>query len=443
MAAEAKSAAYAILARRLEGGVRMAAAAEITPELRLDRPIDLASRDFLLNKESWYPLIRDEAPVADGRISLMRLKLVSRYEDCRFVLTDERFVRNRARSLGKSKGSALPLPLPKSIAALSTSMIYEDDPQHRRHRNLVNQAFTARRVAAFEPRVESIAAELLDGLEGQTAATPGSEIDLLQSYATAVPMRVISELVGIRPEEAARMENGLTVLSKGLTGARILKTMLFDLRRVGRFVRELIERKRAEPGDDLLTALIEAEEDGDRLTTDELVAMVFLLIIAGLETTEHLITNGIRFWLESPDVRQRVEADEGRWTDAMEELVRLHGPVLGTKPVRPCEDVEIAGVPIERGTMVMPLLGAANRDPAVFDQPETFDETRSPNPHLGFGFGAHFCLGKQLALMETRVALRRLFERFPEARFARPPETLELANWPLWHRHIAMPVVLR
>ncbi|MCR9096597.1 MAG: cytochrome P450 [bacterium] len=421
----------------------MAAAAEITPALRLDRPIDLASRDFLHHKEAWYARLRDESPVADGRVSLMRLKLVSRYEDCRFVLTDPRFVRNRARSLGRSSGGALPIPLPKAIAALTTSMIYEDEPEHRRHRNLVNQAFTARRVAAFEPRVEAISSSLLDSLEAKCDRDPGREIDLLEDYARWVPMKVIAELVGIRPEEAVEMESGLTILSRGLSGPRIVKTMLWDLRRVGAFIRELIERKRKQPSDDLLSALIEAEEDGDRLTTDELVAMVFLLIIAGLETTEHLITNGIRFWLESPDVRARVEGDPDRWPGAMEELVRLQGPVLGTKPVRPMEDLEIAGTRIARGTMIMPMLGAANRDPAAFDDPLRFDETRSPNPHLGFGFGAHFCLGKQLALMEARIGLRRLFERFPEARFGRDPGTLELANWPGWHRHVAMPVVLR
>ena len=300
---------------------------------------------------------------------------------------------------------------------------------------------TARRVGALEPRVESIASRLLDALDKDVAA--GREVDLLQTYARMIPMRVISELVGVRPEEAAQMENGLTVLSEGLTRARLLKTMLWDLRKVGGFVRTLIERKRSEPGDDLLSALIEAEEDGDRLTNDELVAMLFLLIVAGLETTEHLIANGIRFWLESPDVRARVEANESVWPSAMEELVRLHGPVLGTKPVRPIEDLEIGGTTIERGAMVMPLLGAANRDPGTFEDPLRYDETRSPNPHLGFGFGSHFCLGKQLALMETRVALRRLFERFPQARFGRDPDTLELANWPLWHRHVAMPVVLR
>lgn len=421
----------------------MPEAHEIVSGIRLDRPIDLASPGFFQDRERLYERLRETRPVADGRISLVRVKLVTRYEDCRRVLTDPRFVRNRARALGKSRGGALPIPLPRSIAALSTSMIYEDDPEHRRHRNLVNQAFTARRLSALEPRIERITATLLDTLETRAAESPGREIDLLDAYARWIPMRVISEMVGIRPEEAGRMESGLAVLSKGLTGARILKTIAWDLRRVAGFVHELIDRKRSEPADDLLTALIEAEENGERLTKDELVAMVFLLIIAGIETTEHLIANGIRFWLESPEVSERLGGDASLWPGAMEELVRLESPVLSTKPVRPTEDVEISGTKIERGTMIMPLLGAANRDPSVFEEPLRFDETRSPNPHLGFGFGAHFCLGKQLALMETRVALRRLFERFPAARFARDPSRLDRARWPGWHRHVAMPVVLR
>lgn len=412
------------------------------PPAPVDRPIALGGADFARYKYAWYPTLLESAPVCRGRISLLRVTLVSRYDDCRLVLGDERFVRNRALAKTGKKGSPLPIPMPRSIAALTRSMIYEDDPEHRRLRGLVNQAFTGRRVGAFEPRVESITDALLDVLEARVAAAPGRSIDLLDAYAQWIPMRVISALVGIREDEAVDMERGLTALGRGLTGMRLLRTMFVDMPRTSKFVTRLIERKRAEPDDDVLSALIEAEEAGDRLSTEELVAMVFLLILAGLETTEHLIANGIRFLLEHPEDRARIESEASRWPGAVDEMVRVCGPVHGTKPVYPTQDVELSGCVITRGTPIMPLLGAANRDPRAFEAPDRFDETRSPNPHLGFGYGMHFCLGRQLALMEARVALQRLLARFPALRLDRDAESLEIANWPLWHRHLSMPVVL-
>ena len=376
--------------------------------LDASRPVNLVGAHFAANKFDWYRWMLEEAPVGPGRISLLKVSLVTRDEDCRLVLTDPRFVRNRGRAKGNPNASPSPIPLPRSIKPLAMSMIVQDDPEHRRLRNLVNKAFTHRAVERLSDRVESLAQELLDGMRA------GESIDLLDAYARPIPTRVIAEMVGIGREDMRELQHGIGVLTRGLSGFSIVRSLLWDLRGTTKFVRELIERKRADPADDILSALIQVEEEGDRLSEDELLAMVFLLIVAGFETTLHLVANGVHTLLEHPDELARVRADPKLWESAVEEITRHRGPIQSTKPQYATEDVTLRGYTIERGTPVMPMLGAANHDPRAFPDPDRFDVGRTPNHHLGFGFGNHFCLGRQLALMETRIALSALFERFPD-----------------------------
>jgi cytochrome P450 PksS len=313
-------------------------------------------------------------------------------------------------------------------------MIIEDDPEHRRLRNLVNRAFTPRAVGRLSDRVEELSHELLDGLEGQTS------FDLLERYARPIPTRVIAEMVGVPREDAEQFHQSLGVLTKGLSGFAVVRTLLWDLRGTSKFIRNLIKRKHEEPGDDILSELIQAEEEGDRLSEDELVAMVFLLIVAGFETTLHLITNGVRTLFEHPAQLARLRADPELWDSAVQEIVRHRGPIHSTKPQYATEDITLHGYTIKRGTAVMPMLGAANHDPRAFERPDEFDVGRSPNHHLGFGLGRHFCLGRQLAVMETRIALKNLFDRNPNLRLAVDPDELEIAPMPGWHRHVSLPV---
>ena len=412
----------------------VAVAAE--PPFDISKPLDLASQDFADRRYEWYRWLLEEAPVCRGKISVMKVDLVARYEDCRTVLRDPRFMRNRGRARGKAAAGPLPFPLPKSIAAIATSMIVQDDPEHRRLRNLVNKAFTPRAVGALEHRVESLSHELLDRCEKK------SRIDLIEDYARPIPSRVIAEMLGIPKRDMAPFEQGMQVLTRGFSGLAIVRTLLWDLRNTSRMVRDVIAHKRASPADDILSALIAAEEGGDRLSEDELLAMVFLLIIAGFETTQHLIGNSVRTLLEHPEALERLRAEPALWDTAVEELVRFRGPVHGTKMQWATEDVTLHGYTIKRGSPVMPMIAAGNMDPRAFDEPERFDITRHPNPHLGFGFGEHFCLGAQLARMETRVALKNLIERHPKLRLAVPPRELRIVNFPGWYRHAALPVEL-
>jgi cytochrome P450 len=399
--------------------------------------VDLASRDFAEHKYDWYRWLLENQPACRARISVLRVNLVARYDDCRTVLTDPRFLRNRGRAVGKGS-NPLPFPLPRAVAALARSMIIEDDPEHRRLRNLVGKAFTPRAVGRLSERVEELSNQLLDELEKR-----GGSFDLLDGYARPIPTRVIAEMVGIPKAQMDGFNAGVRVLAAGFSGWAIVRTLLWDLRATSRFMRELIERKRAEPGDDILSMLIHAEEEGDRLSHDEVLSMVFLLIIAGFETTLHLITNGARTLLEHPDQLARLRAQPELWDSAIDEIVRHRGPIHGTKPLYPSEDVVFHGVTFKRGSATMPLIAAANHDPRAFEDPDRFDVGRTPNRHLGFGFGAHFCLGAQLARMEARIALRNLVERNPELRLAVPPSELVIQRIPGWHRHHSLPVALR
>jgi cytochrome P450 len=278
--------------------------------------------------------------------------------------------------------------------------------------------------------------ELLDVAEQQRI------VDLLTAYALPIPVTVISELVGVADEDMPRFRNGVKVLSDGMSGWNLLRTFFWDLPGTVQFVRGLIVRKRANPQDDILTALIQAEEAGDRLTEDELVSMVLLLIFAGYETTVHLITNGVVALLQHPDQLARLRAQPRLMESAVEEILRYNGPVQGTKPGYAREDVTLHGVTIPKGSAVIPLLGAANHDPAVFENPEDFDIARSPNRHLGFGQGIHYCLGAPLARLETRIALTNLLGRHPNLRLAVKPEELQVQNMLLWRRYPRLPVVL-
>jgi len=387
--------------------------AAATPTLfDASRPIDLASPNFSEHKYEWYRWMLEEAPACMGKISIMKIGLVSRYDDCRMVLTDERFIRNRGRAKGKGS-SPLPFPLPKSIAALSRSMILEDDPEHRRLRNLVNRAFTPRAVERLSDRVEGLSHELLDRLETQAS------FDLLENYARPIPTRVIAEMVGVPRADAEQFHKSLRMLTKGLSGFAVVRTLRWDPRGTSKFIRNLIKRKREEPGDDILSELIQAEEEGDRLREDELVAMVFLLIFAGHETTVHLITNGVVTLLQHPDQLARLRAQPELMESAVEEILRYAGPIQSTKPGYAREDVTLHGVTIPKGSAVMPLLGSANRDPRAFEDADAFRIGRDTTASLAFGRGTHFCLGANLARMEARVCLEELLRRLPRYEVAR------------------------
>ena len=398
------------------------------------KTLNVASKDFAENKFAYYRWLREEAPVYKGKMLVMNVYFLSRYNDVTAMLKDPRFLRNRTTATGG--GSRFPMPLPKNVQYLTKSMINDDDPNHKRLRDLVQQAFTPSAISNIEPRIEALTHQLLDELPS------GEPVDLSSTYALEIPVTVIRELLGVEEDDMPKFHALTSTLIQGFTGIGIVRTLFWDIRRAGEFVRDLIARKRANPGDDVLTGLINAEAEGDRLSEDELVTLVYLLIFAGYETTVHLISNSVLALLQHPGQLERLRTEPDIASRAVEELTRFAGPIHGTKPAYAAEDIELHGTTIPRGAMVMPLLGAANRDPAIFTDPETLDLARTPNRHVGFGFGPHTCLGAVLARMETKLALTALLDRYPKIQLAIPPDQLELQRLPLWHRYKQMPVIL-
>lgn len=300
-------------------------------------------------------------------------------------------------------------------------MLFRDPPDHTRLRGLVAKAFTPRRVDALVPRVEELAGELLDRM----ATSPDRTADVLPELAYPLPVRVIAELLGVPADAEPLLVRAAPALAAGLdpspmrTPAAIEAADAATTEVVG-LLTELIAARRTSPGPDLLSGLIAAEEQGDRLSHDELVGTALLLLIAGHETTANLVGNGLLALLRHPSQLARLRDDPSVERSAIEELLRFDAPVQMTQRVT-LADVEVAGAPIPAGRVVVLLTGAANHDRQVFEAPHRLDLGRSPNPHLAFGGGAHFCIGAPLARLEARVVLTGLVRRFPGLRLAGPP----------------------
>ncbi|MBV7338563.1 cytochrome P450 [Chloroflexi bacterium TSY] len=399
----------------------------------IKKPLNLNRQDFMANKYAYYTWLREEAPVCKGKIHIINGYFLSRYDDCVNMLNDSRFVRNRATATG---GRRSIIPMPKSVSTLMNSMMSEDEPEHRRLRNLVHKAFTPRKLANLEGHIETLTQELLDKAEKQ------GQVDLMETYARPIPMTVIAKMLGTDVDEVHQFAKFVHIITNGFSGFTIFRTILWNMPKISKFVRQLIERKRSHPADDILTGLIQAEEDGDRLSEDELVAMVFLLIAAGHSTTYNLIINSVYTLLMYPEQLTRLRAEPALIESAIEEVLRFNGPQHITSPEYASVDVTLHGVTIPKGSTVFSLLGAANHDPEAFVNPEDFDITRSPNRHLSFGMGIHHCLGASLARMETKIALNALLERNPNLRLAVAPDELELVVRPGWHQYKSMPVIL-
>src|SRR2546425_10365220 len=325
---------------------------------------------------------------------------VSRHGDCQAILRDP-----------QAWSSAFPPPPGFAPEDVPRSMLVMDPPEHTRLRGLVSLAFTPRRVRQLAPRIEAIAHELLDG------ALARREVDLVEALTYPLPVVVIAELIGVPAEDRAQFR----AWSNAIVAP--LGTVFFEvappervatLRRVrgeleAYFVR-LVEARRREPRDDLLSALVAAELQGSRLSFAELLAMLILLLVAGNETTTHLIGNAVLALLAHPDALAALRADPSRVPAAVEEVLRFSSPVQ-MDPRLATREAQLQGVAVAAGEVVLCWLGSANRDEAVFEHPDVFDIGREQKPDVAFGFGPHYCLGASLATLEAEVALRVLLER--------------------------------
>jgi cytochrome P450 len=383
---------------------------------------DLASPRFKADPYPFYAQLRGEAPVwrttlRDGRTTW----LVTRYDDVARVLKDDTFAKDKLNAMDPEQQARTPW-VPGFLKPIERNMLDLDAPDHMRLRALVSKAFTPRLIEPLRERIGALCEELLDAMERESKRE--GRTDLVAGYALPLPATVIAELLGVPAKDHAtfhRWSNRLVSVSSGRDMLRALPAALSFVR----YLRKLVERRRTDPEDDLITALIRAEEAGDRLSEDELLAMAFLLLVAGHETTVNLIASGTLALLEHPDQAERLRREPSLAKPAVEELLRYTSPVEMATERYAREDTEIGGRTIPRGELILAVLGSANRDERHFDAPNALDLARDPNRHLAFGRGGvHHCLGAPLARMEGQIALNALLRRFPNARLEMAPETL-------------------
>lgn len=397
---------------------------------------DLFSARFKADPFPTYAAMRRDDPVyahtaPDGRV----IWYVTRYEDVVAVLKDD-------RRFGKDPRLGRPPDLrghsrPPRSHDVNANMLFSDPPDHTRLRALVGQAFTPRRVAGVTGRIQRAANELLDQVPGEGAA------DLIAAYALPLPVIVISDLLGIpaadRDDVARWSQAIISPGSRGLTySARKQSVRAFM-----HYLRDLFARRQADPQDDLITALVQAEEAGDRLSETELFSMVALLLVTGHETTVNLIGNGALALLRHPEQLARLHGDPALWPQAVEELLRYDGPVetSTTRWVR--EATTFRGHEMRAGELMRAVITSANRDPAVFAWPDELDIGRRDNRHLSFGLGSHYCLGAPLARLEGVIGLATLFQRLPGLEVAVPGEELPWQAGVLFRGLRSLPVAFR
>jgi cytochrome P450 len=376
---------------------------------------------FLAEPHPVYAQWRESSPVRRLRLANgTHAWLVTRYEDARQALSDPRLSK-----AVEGRGTAFP--------AISHHMLSADPPDHTRLRRLVSAAFTARRIEALRPRIEEITDDLLDAMAGRDRA------DLIDEFAFPLPIQVICELLGVpaADRDSFRAWSNLIV-----GGASDPDQMAAAIRSMVAYIRAQIADRRVHGGDDLLSGLIEVRAQADRLTEDELSSMVFLLLVAGHETTVNLIGNGTYLLLSDRERWERLRAEPALLPSAIEEFLRYEGPVETATFRVATEELEIGGRTISAGDPVLVVLLAANRDDARFPSAAELRLDRAPNSHLAFGHGIHYCLGAPLARLEAMVAFGKLIARRPGLRMAVRPDELTWRPGMLLRGLQSLPVIL-
>lgn len=361
------------------------------------------SPEFFVDPYPTLARLREERPVSRVRaFGFVDSWFVAGYDRAREILTDPRF---RKALPGQ------PSPFMPPIDGPAVATMDSDPPEHTRLRKLMLQGFTHRRVGHLRERITQLVEAACDDLERRGGG------DLVLDLAYPLPMTIMCDILGVPPGDRAEVAERSAGLRRdsGLSGFEMLQRNLTAIKQMQEYFAGLLARKRAEPGDDLVSALLAARDGADRLSEDELLAMLMFLLFAGYVTTVSLLAGGVRTLLDHPDqltlLRERPELVTG----AIEECLRFESPFMGAGRIAGA-DLRFAGADIRRGDSVIISLNAANRDPAVFADPDRFDITRKPNPHLAFGLGIHHCVGASLARLEAEVVFGTLFRRFPELR---------------------------
>jgi cytochrome P450 PksS len=371
---------------------------------------DFASQAYFRDPAAEIARMRAAGPIVEVRFPIIgKVWTTTTHEMTERVLKDSRGFAMR-RDDGNLAG--LQWWMPGILRSLATHMLAMDEPEHRRLREIVDEAFHRRAIIDMEPRIVVIAQELADELFAK-----GSPADLVDAYARKLPLSVICELLGLPLADRPRFSAWAGSFTRS-TGTLGFMSMLPNIVAMKHYMGQRLDITRRQGGEGLIAELVRVEKAGGQVSHDEMVSMLFLLLFAGHETTTHLISGAVHELLKTPDLRNWLVEDMSRIDGAVEEFLRFVSPVQFTKPRFVRQDVVLGGVQLRKGDKIMPMLAAANLDPAANDRPQTLDLARAPCRHAAFGAGIHFCLGHQLARMEGRCALRALLQRWPDLELA-------------------------
>jgi cytochrome P450 len=375
-------------------------------------PIELASAAHKAAAHEAYARLRNETPICRVKIGMgQQAWLLTRYEDVSRLLKDERLAKDPANAMTPEMLAKQP-KIPTFLTPLTRNMLGMDDPDHARLKKLVQAGFTPKRMDQLAGRTEAIAEDLIRGFRGQ------ARFDLIEQFALPLPVTIISELLGVPEADRARFARWSQILLSAPAGSWRIVLSLPGMINFVRYLRKLIAMKRQRPADDLVSALVAIEADGDRLSGEELQAMIAILLSAGHETTTNLIGNGTLALLKNTRAREKLAAEPEIAGRAVEELLRYDGPVEATTFRYARNDMELAGARIARGDIVLGGVLSANRDERQFSDAQSLDFERKSNRHLSFGEGGHYCVGAALARMEGRVAFNALLRHFPGMKLA-------------------------
>jgi cytochrome P450 PksS len=379
--------------------------------------MNIVSPQFKANPFSFLAGLRSTAPVYLTALpDKTPVWLISRYDDVVTLLRDERFVKNRRTAMTTEQLRKMSW-VPSMFRPLERNMLDLDPPDHTRLRALVHKAFTPTLIGQMRDRVQSLVDDLLE------VVTLKGEMDLIKDYALPLPMTIITEILGV-PTRDRNKFHGWSKAVVSLTSPKATVRVIPSVWMFIRYLKQFFKTRRRDPQDDLASALILAEEAGDKLSEDELLAMVFLLLIAGHETTVNLIGNGMLALIEHADQMEMLHRNPTMIKTAVEELLRYTSPVFMSTERYAREDINIEGGTIPRGEMTLGVIGSANRDETVFENADALDITREPNKHLSFGQGIHFCVGAPLARLEAQIAINTLLRRMPNIHLAVASESL-------------------
>lgn len=375
--------------------------------------------EYWSNPYPMYRLLQRRDPF--HRSLLMKAWVISRYEDVSVILEDGRFLvdKRKLRSFERARHPSTADGMPGEQDETAQTMLTLDPPDHTRLRALVNRAFSPRAVEALRPRIQTIVQQCLD------AVAPAGEMDIVRDLAVSVPVTVMAEMLGLPLEDRERFKRWSDEMVHGIgyPGPDDLRRSAAASSDLTEYLEQVVEERSQNLGDDLISALLKAEEAGNRLGMEEVVATCRLLLNAGHAMSTNLIGNGLLALLRHPDQMDALRGDPSLIGSAVEELLRYDGPAQATLRFV-LEDVQLKDQTIRAGEQVVLLLGAANRDPERFTEPDRLDITRSDNHHLSFGHGIHRCPGAPLARLEAQVVLAAVIERFPKLRLAS-----ERDNW--------------